>query len=98
MPVTQKLSIGKPTLPAGVREIFLPNNLTFTQAFKAAGRPFPNEAISQGLVYHPVILGQANIRYINRKYNLDANQRKTILAANPDRRGMVRWENFIGRQ
>ncbi len=85
---------GKPTLPAGVREYFLPNNLTFTEAFKAAGRQFPNEALSQGLVYHPVILGQTSIRFINRKYNLDTNLQKTILAVNPDRRGMVRWENF----
>lgn len=92
--VDLKPSKGKPTLPLGVREYFLPNNLTFTQAFKAAGRSFPSEALSQGLVYRPVILGQASIRFINRKYNLDANLQKAVLASNPDRRGSVRWDNF----
>jgi hypothetical protein len=85
----------RPTLPAGIREYFLPNNLTFTQAFKAAGIPLPEEAYAQGLLYRPVILAQAGIRYLNRKYNLDSEQHKTALVAVPDRRGVVRWENYL---
>ena len=87
-------STTRPTLPAGVREYFLPNNLTFTQAFKAAGQAYPQEAFSQGLVYRPVILGQVSVRFLNRKYNLDFDWRNTALVANPDRRGVVRWENY----
>jgi hypothetical protein len=87
-------SMSKPTLPAGVREYILPNNLTFTQAFKAAGRSFPEEALSQGLIYRPVILAQAGIRFLNRKYNLDASLQKSVLVQYPDRRGATRWENF----
>ncbi len=49
-------SATRPTIPAGVKEYFLPNNLTFTQAFKAAGKPYPQEAFSQGLLYRPVLL------------------------------------------
>jgi hypothetical protein len=79
-------------VPAGIREYFLPNNLTFTQAFKAASRPYPQEALSQGLVYRPVILAQANVRFLNRKYNLDYEMVRTALAAQPDRRGFVRWD------
>ena len=63
-----------------------------TQAFKAAGRPYPQEAFSQGLVYRPVILAQAEVRFLNRKYNLDEILRKTAMVADPDRRGLVRWE------
>jgi hypothetical protein len=87
-------STTRPTLPAGIREYFLPNNLTFTQAFKVAGQAYPLEAFSQGLVYRPVILGQVSVRFLNRKYNLDFDWRRTVLVANPDRRGMVRWENY----
>jgi hypothetical protein len=87
-------SMGKPTLPPGVREFILPNNLTFTQAFKAAGRAFPEEALSQGLLYRPVILAQAGIRFLNRKYNLDTSLQKTVLVEYPDRRGGTRWEDF----
>ena len=87
-------SMTRPALPAGIREYFLPNNLTFTQAFKAAGRAFPGEAFSQGLIYRPVLLAQANIRYLNRKYNLDTEVHRTVLVTSPDRRGVVRWENY----
>jgi hypothetical protein len=68
--------------------------LTFTQAFEAAGRPFPQQAMVQGLVYRPVILAQANVRFLNRKYDLDYTLYKTALVVDPDRRGMVRWDEF----
>jgi hypothetical protein len=84
----------RPAIPAGIGEYFLPNNLTFTQAFKAAGREFPSEAYSQGLIYRPVILSQASARLYNLKYKLDIDTYKTALVANPDRRGIVRWDNY----
>ena len=88
----------RPTIPAGIAEYFLPNNLTFTQAFKAAGREFPPEAFSQGLIYRPVILSQANTHLYNSKYKLDIDTYKTALVVNPDRRGIVRWDNFLTDQ
>ena len=75
-------------------EIILPNNLTFTQAFQAAGRSYPSEARSLGLIYRPALLAQAEVRYFNRKYNLDSLQKITALVPDPDRRGMVRWEEY----
>jgi len=87
-------STTRPALPAGVREYFLPNNLTFTQAFKAAGRAYPEEAFSQGLVYRPVLLAQAHVRFLDRRYNLDDELFETALVQEPDRRGVVRWENY----
>jgi len=90
--LSQEFSSTRLSLPVGVKEYILPNNLTFTQAFKAAGRPYPQEAFSQGLVYRPVILAQAGVRFLNRKYNLDETLTKTTVVANPDRRGVVRWE------
>jgi len=85
----------RPALPAAVAEYFLPNNLTFTQAFQAAGRSYPQESFSQGLVYRPVILAQAVIRFLNRKYNLDYELHRTALVSDPDRHGLVRWENSL---
>ena len=87
-------SATRPTIPSGVAEFFLPNNLTFTQAFKAAGREYPSEAYSQGLVYRPVLLAQASTRFLNRKYDLDYELVQSALVQTPDRRGMVRWEDF----
>lgn len=84
----------RPAIPATVDEYFLPNNLTLSAAFKAAERSTPQDAQNQGLVYRPVILGQVSIRFLNRKYNLDYELRKTVLVPDPDRRGFVRWEDY----
>lgn len=88
-------STTRPALPTGAREYFLPNNLTFTQAFKAAGRAYPPEAYSQGLIYRPVILAQAAIRYLNRKYKLEMEQKQAVILLNPDRRGHTRWDSYL---
>jgi hypothetical protein len=84
----------RPAIPNGVKEYFLPNNLTFTQSFKAAGKTYPEQAYSQGLVYRPVLLAQASIRFLNRKYNLDYAVDRAALVETPDRRGALRWDNY----
>ena len=90
-------SATRPAVPAGVAEYFLPNNLTFTQAFEADGRSYPSEATSQGLLYRPVLLAQTSVRFLNRKYSLDFELIKTALVPEPDRRGLVRWEDYASQ-
>ncbi len=87
-------SATRPAIPGDIGEYFLPNNLTFTQAFKAAGRELASGALSQGLIYRPVILCQASARLVNLKYKLDIDVSKTARVANPDRRGIVRWDDY----
>ncbi len=84
----------RPAVPAGIQEYFLPNTLSFTQAFKAARRPYPPEAQSLGLIYRPLLLAQAGVRFLNRKYNLDYELQLAALVPNPDRRGVARWEDY----
>ena len=88
-------STTRPSAPAGAAEYVLPNTLTFTQAFEAAGRSYPPEAHSLGLIYRPAVLAQATVRFLNRKYNLDYEMSRAALALKPDRRGAVRWEQFL---
>jgi hypothetical protein len=95
---TGDFSNTRPSIPAGIAEYFLPNNLTFTEAFKAAGRQFPPQAFNQGLVYKPVILAQASARLYNLRYKLDIDTSKTAVVENPDRRGIVRWDNFLAEK
>jgi hypothetical protein len=87
--------LSRPAVPGGVHEYFLPNNLTFSEALKASNKVLPPEAASSGLVYRPVILGQAQARFYNPRYRLDTSLSKAVLVLNPDRRGIVRWENFV---
>jgi hypothetical protein len=87
-------STTRPSVPAGTGEYYLPNNLSFTQAFKVAGKSYPQEAQSLGLLYRPALLAQADIRFLDRKYNLDYQLLLAALVSDPDRRGTVRWENY----
>lgn len=84
----------RPGIPTGMMEYFLPTNQSFNQALKASGKEASAVATNQGLVYRPVLLAQASIRFLNRQYGLDFEQRVSALVRNPDRRGMVRWEDF----
>ena len=87
-------SATRPAVPSRVDEYILPNNLTISQAAKLADRSLSPETQSLGLLYRPVLLAQADIRYLQRKYDLDYDERRTVMVMEPDRRGMVRWEDF----
>lgn len=87
-------SVTRPGVPAGIAEFFLPNNLSFTQSFKAINRPYPKEGYRLGLIYRPVLLAQASVRFLNRKFNLDTTKIRSVVVTGVDRRGVVRWENF----
>jgi hypothetical protein len=84
----------RPAVPMGLREYILPNNLTLTQAFKAAGKDLPDNTLSLGILYRPMLLAQASIRLLNRKVGLDHEVHQTVLVPELDRRGAVRWEEF----
>lgn len=87
-------SMTKPPLPAGIREYYLPQNYSLSEAFNAAGKPQAYGATIQGVVYRPTLLASAQIRVLDRKYGVDVEVTKTALVENLDRRGIVRWEDF----
>jgi hypothetical protein len=96
-PASQSVSGSSTTrqpAPTGISEYFLPNNLTLAEAMRSTGPEYQQVSGSQGLVYHPVLLAQARTLFLNRKYNLDYELLQTVIVAAPDKRGVVRWENF----
>lgn len=88
-------SLTRPSAPAGIAEIFLPLNLSFTKAATASGESLPADSAPAGLLYRPVLIASAQVRFLDRKYNLDAEQVKSALVANPDKRGVIRWDDFV---
>jgi hypothetical protein len=87
-------SLTKPTLPAGIREYFLPQNYSLPEAFQSAKRAMPSQAMIQGVVYRPSLLAAAQVRLLDRKYGVDSEITKATLVDSLDRRGIVRWEDF----
>ncbi|MCE9644991.1 MAG: DUF87 domain-containing protein [Chloroflexi bacterium] len=87
-------SLTKPSIPAGVREYFLPQNFSLPKAFQSAGRPMPAQAMIQGILYRPALLAAAQVRLLDRKYGVDTEITRAALVETLDRRGIVRWEDF----
>lgn len=87
-------SVTKPPLPAGVREYYLPQNYSLTEAFQFEGRAMSFGASIQGVIYRPTLLASAQIRILDRKYGVDTEIAKSALVDSLDRRGVVRWEDF----
>ncbi|MBK7894929.1 MAG: DUF87 domain-containing protein [Candidatus Promineifilaceae bacterium] len=84
----------KPGVPGRTEEFFLPQNLTLSEAAKRDGRSLPLNAQSAGMLYRPVLLAQASIGFSNRRYNLEHEVWQTAVVPEPDRRGVVRWQDF----
>jgi hypothetical protein len=83
-------------VPAGVSEYFLPTNLSLTEAMRVAGKSLPDAKLS-GVLYRPALLAAATVRFLDRKYGVEAEIQRAALVTDPDRRGAVRWENhFFG--
>ena len=90
-----QFSSTKPPVPSGIREYFLPQNLSLPEAFKAANQPTPSDAMIEGVVYKPALLASAQIRIVDRKLGVDSEIARTAVVSAPEKRGVVRWEDFV---
>jgi hypothetical protein len=83
-------------VPAGVSEYFLPTNLSLTEAMRTDGKIL-SDAKLNGVLYRPALLAAATVRFLDRKYGVDTEVQRVALVTDPDKRGVVRWENhFFG--
>lgn len=80
-----------PPPPTGIPAVFLPTELTLSQALAQRGATFSGPARPEGLFYRPALLFQAEVRYLNRRYDVDTVETVACLveeAAN----GRIDWE------
>lgn len=87
-------SLTRPNLPAGINEYFLPLNYSLTEAFKTAAEPMPVESRLEAVLYRPVLLAAAKVRFFDRRYGIDSEIARQALVETLDRRGGLRWEEF----
>lgn len=83
-----------PRVPAGISEFFLANIITSSQALKGAMQD-PEKTEVLGLMYKPVFLVQAEVRYFDRKINLDHVEASTAIAEDVDPKGFIRWDDWM---
>jgi hypothetical protein len=85
---------GKPGVPSGVSEFFLPNNQTLPDAARAAGNPQAASQPAAGVIYRAVLLAQAQARILDRKNGIDLQVPRSVMVVQPDPRGVIRWDDF----
>ncbi len=87
-------SLTRAPLPGRVDEYFLPNNLSLPQAYQRADITMAGDAEILALLYRPVLMAQAQVSFLNRKYNLDHQETHTTVVNDLDRKGRIRWEDW----
>jgi hypothetical protein len=93
-PTTEMGNQTKPTLPSGVVEYFLPQTNSLPEAYSAGKQVLPSEAMIQGVVYRPALLGSAQIRILDRKLGVDSTVTMAALVEQPARSGSIQWDDF----
>ena len=93
--IASQSSITRPPVPTGIAEYFLPLNMSFTEALAASGQPMPEDAMLSGVLYRPALAAAAQVRFLDRKYGVDAETGMAALVTAPDKRGVVRWDDFL---
>ncbi len=86
-----------PAVPTAIPQIFLPASVSSDQAIQNWAQQTSAMVTAFGgssLAYRPVLLGQAVIRYQDRKTQLFINRPYAFHVPDVDRSGMVRWENY----
>jgi len=85
----------KPAVPDRIAEYFLPNDLTINEALKGSVALKSSQPETWSILYRPVLLARADIRFTNRKYQLDHDVSRTAIITELDRRGFLSWEEHI---
>jgi hypothetical protein len=85
----------RPSVPSAVAEYFVPMNYGLTEAFRAAGKTMAQDARQTGILYKPALIASAKVRFLDRKYGVDAEVTRAALVSSPERRGSLRWEEYV---
>jgi hypothetical protein len=84
-------------LPSSTAQYFLPTLINTQQAIREWERRMNYPASTFGgaqLLYQPVLLTQLAVRYLDRKTNVEEDQRWAFHVQNLDRAGLVRWSDY----
>lgn len=84
-----------PAIPSSISTHYFPISRTPAEAIQSAGKIGSDSALQAVMLYRPALVGQARVTYIDRKYNLAQEQLYTVNIDELQRRGLVRWENFL---
>lgn len=85
----------QPSLSSSVQVYFMDTNRSLADALDEIRDQLPDAPASPSYFYRPALLGQAKVYYADRTYNIDQEDTITARIEKLERRGLVRWEEFL---
>lgn len=86
------LTSSRPAIPGDIPEYFFPNNLGISEA--AINTGLAGSVGSEGIVYRPGIMAQAEIRYLSRQHDLEHSSKISAILEDPGS-GLIHWEDML---
>lgn len=83
-----------PVLPGAVPVFYHPVNRGISDAMQEVAGQLAGNAPRPEYLYKPELVGQAQVVYLARKYNISEEASITVRIDEMRRRGLVRWENY----
>ena len=83
-----------PVLPGAVPVFYHPVNRGISDALQEVAGQLAGEVPRPEYLYKPELVGQAQVVYLARKYNISEEATFTVRIDEMRRRGLVRWENY----
>jgi len=90
-------SLITPSLSATVVQYFLPNNIGAQQAIALWEQQYQQRAQPSGaevLVYQPFLLAQAEVRYLERKMDINLIEKYAYHVNEVQRAGLIHWDEY----
>ncbi|MEL7626913.1 MAG: DUF87 domain-containing protein [Anaerolineaceae bacterium] len=84
----------QPVLSSKVDVFYLPVKLSLGDAYKQAADRGIAPTTQPRYHYRPTLIGQAQIWFANRTYNVNTQKRVTVLIPELQTRGMVQWQDY----
>ncbi len=84
----------QPVLSSKVDVFYLPVKLSLGDAYKQAADRGIVPTTQPRYHYRPTLIGQAQIWFANRTYNVNTQKRVTVLIPELQTRGMVQWQDY----
>ena len=84
----------QPVLGSKVDVFYLPVKMSLGDAYKQAADRGIAPTIQPRYHYRPVLIGQSQIWFANRTYNVNTQKRVTILIPELQNRGLVQWQDY----
>src|SRR5690606_4295775 len=84
----------QPVLGSKVDVFYLPVKMSLGDAYKQAADRGIAPTTQPLYHYRPALIGQAQIWFANRTYNVNTQKRVTVLMPELQTRGLVQWQDF----